>query len=142
MKVVFGLCRLVGEPTERGAASPSGSSPRFNSCRKSGYKSLLLKPLNAIRLPSVLECVNKDKAKVQFVKNKNKSGGAMQAGSGHERLRRIPVPDQGKQRAGQKAAQLQAGQSHVLPNRLKLDRTSTLDHQDNTPRRHTQTHSI
>lgn len=66
---------------------------------------LLLKSLNAIRLPSVAECVNKDKAKVQFVKNKNKSGGARQAGSGHERLRRIPVPDQGKQRAGQKAAQ-------------------------------------
>jgi len=55
-------------------------------------------------LPSILECVNKDKRKVQFVKNKNTSGGARQAGSGHERWRRIPVLDQGKQRAGQKAA--------------------------------------
>lgn len=61
--------------------------------------------LNAVGLPSVLECVNKDKAKVQFVKNKNKCGGARQAGSGHERLKQIPVPDQGKQRTGQKAAQ-------------------------------------
>lgn len=40
-------------------------------------------PPPAIRLPSVLECVNMDEARVQFVKNKNKSGGAREAGSGH-----------------------------------------------------------
>lgn len=48
---------------------------------------LLLKSLNAIRLPSVLECVNRDEAQVQYVKNKNKSVGARQAGSGHKRLK-------------------------------------------------------
>lgn len=72
-------------------------------------------PPPAIRLPSVLECVNMDEARVQFVKNKNKSGGAREAGSGHERLGQIPVPDQDKQRAGQTAAL--SGASH----RLKLE---------------------
>lgn len=48
--------------------------------------------------------VNTDKANVQFVKNKNKSGGARQAGSGQERLRQIPVPGQGKQVRGSKGS--------------------------------------
>lgn len=55
--------------------------------------------LNAIRLLSVVECARKDKAKVQYVTNKNKSSGARQAGSGHQRLKQIPVADQGKQRS-------------------------------------------
>lgn len=38
-----------------------------------------------IGLRSVLECVNMDEAKVPFVKNKNKSGGARRAGSGHQK---------------------------------------------------------
>lgn len=45
-----------------------------------------------IRLPSVLECVNMDNAKVPFVKNKNKSGGARRAGSGTRRPGPIPAP--------------------------------------------------
>lgn len=70
--------------------TPISISAQLHLCRQSGHP--------------VLECVNKDKAKVQIVKNKNKSGGAKQAGSVHKRLRRIPVPNRGKQRAGQKAA--------------------------------------
>lgn len=71
--------------------------------------------------------VNKDKANVQFVKNKNKSGGARQAGSGQERLRQIPVPGQGKQARGSKGS----AKLHV-PHELSKVRQgpSTLD--DNT----------
>lgn len=62
--------------------------------------------LDAIRLPSGVECVNKDEARVEFLKNKNKSGGARQAGSGHERLGQIPVPNQGKQSGSKGSAEL------------------------------------
>lgn len=59
----------------------------------------------AIKLPSGVECVNTDEAKVEFVKNKNKSGGARLAGSGHKRLRQIPVPNQGKQSGSKGSAE-------------------------------------
>jgi hypothetical protein len=52
------------------------------------------------------ECVNEDIVMVHFLKNKNKSVGAGQAGSGQGRLIQIPVPDQGKHRAGQRRSKL------------------------------------
>lgn len=74
-----------------------------------------------------------DKAEVQFVKNKNKSGGARQAGSGHKRLRQILVPGQGKQeRRSKGSGELQAPQE---PSKVRQG-PSTLD--DNTEHKHTQ----
>lgn len=69
------------------------------------------------------------KQKVQFVKNKNKSCGARQAGSGHKRLRQIPLLDQGKQ-------------EHMLKGSISQELSkvghgpSTLD--DNTAHKHTK----
>lgn len=80
-------------------------SSEFHFCSSSCFGSL-----DAIRLPSAQECVNKDEAKVQFVKNINKSGGARQAGSGHGRPRRIPVPDQANS-----AAQLRVPANRAQP---------------------------
>ena len=74
---------------------------------------LLFKSLNAIRLPSVLECVNRDKAQVQYVKNKNKSGGARQAGSGHGKVEANSCARPRQTESGSKGS--------AEPIRLKLD---------------------
>lgn len=72
-----------------------------------------------------MECVNREEAKVQFVKNKNKSGGARQAGSGHGKVAaKFLRLAQRKQRNRSKGGELSG--------HLKLDKdAATLDDKAN-----------